>query len=116
MNLLPAIDNDDWLTDEQIDHAQALLARDFPYIGGLQPVWVFISEECKSIGTPKEDFIQILQINNNHWITISNIGCPKDTVMIYDSLYDDLSPSCKAKVLKQVAYMLMPLSKHFTLW
>ena len=29
MNLLPAIGNGDWLTDEQIDYAQALLARDW---------------------------------------------------------------------------------------
>lgn len=113
--LLPIIQSGEWLSDEHIDHAQAMLKKHFPYIGGLQAVWVFISEGCQSVGTPQEDFVQILIIGGNHWITVSNIGCPKDTITIYDSLYNDISPSCKAKFLRQMAYMLMPTSKHVTL-
>jgi hypothetical protein len=41
------IKNGEWLTDEHVDNAQAILAQHFPYIGGLQAVWVFISEGCQ---------------------------------------------------------------------
>ena len=114
--VLPIIDNGEWLTDELIDTAQAMLAKHFPYIGCLQAAWVFISEGCQSVGTPKDDFVQIMNIAGNHWITDSNIGCPKDMIAIYDSLYTDIHASCKAKFLKQMSYMLMPTSKHVTLW
>ena len=113
--LLPLIKSGEWLTDEHIDHAQAILAKHFPYIGGLQAVWVFISEGCQSLGTPKEEFIQIINVTGNHWITVSNIGNPKDTITIYDSLYGDISPSYKAKFLRQVAYMVMATSSQITL-
>ena len=114
-NLLQINENGQWLTDEHIDNAQAILAKHFPYIGGLQAAWVFISEGCHSIGTPKEDFVQILNVGGNHWITVSNVGNPKDTITIYDSLYDGVSCSCKAKFTKQMAFMLMATSKHVTL-
>lgn len=110
--LLPVIESGDWLTDEHIDNAQAILAQHFPYIGGLQATWVFISEECQSVGTPKDDFVQIVNVYGNHWVTISNIGCPKDTVTLYDSLYSNLDSASKAKLQKQIAYMLMPMSSH----
>ena len=113
--LLPVIESGEWLTDEHIDNAQAILAANFPYIGGLQATWVFISEECQSLGTPKEDFVQIVNVAGNHWVTLSNIGCPKDTVMLYDSLYNDLDPISKEKLKKQIAYMLMPTSEHVTI-
>ena len=113
--LLPAIHSGEWLTDEHIDNAQAILAKHFPYIGGLQAVWVFISEGCQSLGTPEQEFIQIINVSGNHWITVSNIGNPKDTITIYDSLYADVSPSYKAKFLRQIAYMLMATSSHITL-
>ena len=111
--LLPLIKSGEWLTD--IHHAQAILAKHFPYIGGLQAVWVFISEGCQSLGTPKEEFIQIINVIGNHWITVSNIGNPKDTITIYDSLYGDISPSYKAKFLRQIAYMVMATSSQITL-
>ncbi|CAB4042278.1 COMPASS component SPP1, partial [Paramuricea clavata] len=113
--LLPVIESREWLTDEHIDNAQAILAENFPHIGGLQATWVFISEECQSVGTPKEDFVQIVNVCGNHWITLSNIGCPKDTVTLYDSLYNNLDSASKAKLHKQIAYMLMPTSKHLTI-
>ena len=112
---MPLIKSGEWLTDEHIDHAQAILAKHFPYIGGLQAVWVFISEGCQSLGTPKEEFIQIINVTGNHWITVSNIGNPKDTITIYDSLYGDINPSYKAKFLRQIAYMVMATSSQITL-
>ncbi|CAB4021279.1 Calcium-responsive transcription factor [Paramuricea clavata] len=113
--LLPVIESGEWLKDEHNDNAQAFLAKNFPHIGSLQATWVFISEECQSVGTPKEDFVQIVNVCGNHWITLSNIGCPKDTVTLYDSLYNNLDSGSKAKLHKQIADMLMPTSKHLTI-
>jgi hypothetical protein len=109
------IKNGEWLTDEHVDNAQAILAQHFPYIRGLQAVWVFISEGCQYVGTPTNEFVQILNIAGNHWITVSNIGCPKHTITVYDSLYSDVNPSSRANFLRQIAYMLMPTSKHVTI-
>ena len=36
--MITPLESGEWLTDEHIDHAQALLAKHFPYIGGLQAV------------------------------------------------------------------------------
>ena len=35
-------------------------------------------------------FIQILNINNSHWITISSIGVPPSTVKVHDSNHGHL--------------------------
>ena len=113
--LLPDIQNGAWLSDEHIDHAQAMLAKQFPGIGGLQAVCVFAPEGCQRVGTPEQSFVQVLNVGGNHWIIISNVGCPKDSVVIYDSLYNTINASCKQKVLRQIAYMLMPVSEHMTL-
>ena len=32
-------------------------------------------------------FIQILLVQRNHWIAVSNVNCRDDTVYVYDSLY-----------------------------
>ena len=113
--LITKIQNGKWLSDEHIDHAQAMLAKQYPGIGGLQAVCVFEPEGCQRVGTPEQNFIQVVNVSGNHWVTVSNVGCPKDTVAIYDSLYDDVSAMGKEKFLSQIAYMLMPTSKCMTL-
>ena len=45
-------------------------------------------------------FIQILNINNNHWITISTIGVPPSTVKVYDSNHGQL-PRHEQKLVLQ---------------
>ena len=112
--LINKIENGKWLSDEHIDHAQAMLAKQYPGIGGLHAVCVFEPEGCQKVGTPEQDFIQVVNVSGNHWVTVSNVGCPKDTVAINDSLYDDVSAMGKEKFLTQVAYMLMSTSKCMT--
>ena len=41
--LINKIENGKWLSDEHIDHAQAMLAKQYPGIGGLQAVCVCLS-------------------------------------------------------------------------
>ena len=77
------ITSGDWLDDLTISAAQNLLKRQFPYIDGLlNPC---LSEKL-AMEPQAGEFIQILNINGNHWITISTIGCTSSTVKVYDSL------------------------------
>ena len=54
-----------------------------------------------------------MNIAGNHWIIVSNIGCDKDAVVIYDSLYENIDASVKEKFVKQMAYMI---AQHLKKW
>jgi hypothetical protein len=70
-------------------HAQVLLANQCAHIDGFQvvSVFVFCHEGCQNVGTPKKEFIQIMNVRGDHWTTVSNVGCGNDEAMVYDSLY-----------------------------
>ena len=70
-----------WLTDTLMDAGQSLLQKAFPSIGGLQP-----KGETLAFQIQKGQFVQILNVNRNHWTTVSNLMCPPGTVYVYDSL------------------------------
>ena len=38
-----------------------------------------------SMDTQPGEFVQILNVANSHWVTISTIGCKAGTVNVYDS-------------------------------
>ena len=44
------------------------------------------------------EFIQILNLANNHWITVSTVGCVPGVVNVYDSLQLGLSTSVKRTI------------------
>ena len=85
--LVPTILQDDyWLNDEHIDHAQWLTSKMFPHAKGLHSVLAFESRKPK-VERGLEDFVQVILIGRNHWVTITNIGCESNKVKVYDSLY-----------------------------
>ena len=51
-------------------------------------------------------FIQILNVGRSHWIVVSNVGCKKAVVNIYDSAYNFLSLNTK----KQICSLWQPSS------
>ena len=65
-NILPDIQNGEWLSDEHIDLAQAMLAKQFNNSGSLQTVSIFIPKGCQLVNTPEQNFVQILNIGGNH--------------------------------------------------
>ena len=73
----------DWLTDSVINAAQTLLKKSFLHVGELQPT---ILAETLGFAIGRGEFIQILNISNNHWLTVSNIGCSQGHVNVYDSI------------------------------
>lgn len=68
------------INDNIINCAQFILHKQFPYVSGFQN-----THNSKNVGflAEKKGFIQIVDVNDNHWVTITS----KDlsTVHIYDS-------------------------------
>ena len=46
--------------------------------------------------------MQIINIRNSHWVTISNVGCSEGVVNVYDSLYHSVPKS----TLKLIASLM----------
>ena len=59
----------DWLTDRIINVAQKLLQKAHPHVGNLQSS---ILGETLAFTVQRGDFVQILNIANSHWITVSS--------------------------------------------
>jgi hypothetical protein len=85
-----------WLNDRHIDAAQKLLHQQYPEISGFQSCVL----QCTRTFSIQKDksFIQILNINANHWITISTVGCAPGIVKVYDSMHQKLSPEVKRTI------------------
>ena len=57
-----------WLTDEIINAGQNLLEKSYPAMGGLQNT---VLGETLSFDICHGNFVQILNVGINHWITFS---------------------------------------------
>lgn len=75
-----------WLSDRHIDHAQHLLGSTFSSVSGFQSTVIFDSKNCVHVQAPMNKFVQILNVHNNHWLTISNTECNNNTVKVYNSM------------------------------
>ena len=53
----------------------------------------------------KGEFVQILNVNNLHWLTVSNIGCPKGTINVYDSLSNSGLSTHTIKVIAGILFV-----------
>lgn len=71
----------DWLSDTHINAASFLIKSTQPDTDGLQDVLLQKTFQCPKNKT----YIQIFHVNNNHWLTASNINAPRNTINIYDS-------------------------------
>lgn len=81
-----------WLNDNIINAAQKLC--DATDSKGFQDV---LLRQLKPI-EPEHSFIQILHVDSVHWITVSNMKCKNNEVVIYDSRYTGLSLKSKLHV------------------
>ena len=74
------------LTDRHIDFSQLILKEQFQSIHGFQSTLLLANKPAPV--TNKTNCLQIMHCRNNHWITVSTIGCTTtNTVHVYDSLY-----------------------------
>ena len=82
------------LNDKHIDYAQGILSASFPEIEGLRSVLI---QKRLKLDIEKE-VVQILFIQGNHWIVMSNFQCEQGSVNIYDSLYSDVDDETRRLV------------------
>ena len=100
MDVAPAIDEkfwenmqgSSWFSSDNINYAMFILSRQYPSIDGLGNC-EFLSHAgtYTTTPTPAQRFIQIINVNNNHWITLSNMLCGPGQVQVYDSFNVTLS-------------------------
>ena len=85
--------SDEWLDD--LSCVQNMLQRKYPAVGGLQPP---LLAQKFAMEPQTGEFVQVLNIASNHWITISTIGCKVSTVNVYDSMHGNLPTSAQRLV------------------
>ena len=89
-----ALTSGEWLNDRHINAAQNLLQQGSPEMSGFQNVLL----QCINSYVIQRDreFVQILQVNDNHWITISTVRCDPRHVKVYDTKHTELPLSTKS--------------------
>ena len=80
----------------------------FPTVDGLQLPTLAEAGRCNILVS---EGVQILNDSNKHWVCVSTIGCPPNSINIYDSLCGKVSPH----IIKQIAALLHCSAPHFTI-
>ena len=100
----------EWLVDRHINVASVLMKEEFPNQQGLQNT-LFL-QHFDQYGSGISQFVQIIHVNGNHWLCVSNKFSPEGTVDVYDcSPGNGISPSFQ----HQVAVILNCQSSNFTI-
>lgn len=83
-NDMTRLDPGGWLNTNLINAGQALLRKRFPKVCGLQDV--ILSRTLTFQQQGDNEFVQILNCANQHWVCVSTIGCKPKLVKVYDSM------------------------------
>ncbi|XP_049324594.1 uncharacterized protein LOC125784832 isoform X1 [Astyanax mexicanus] len=110
--MISILDPHTWLTSDEMDSASYYMAQKYASTDGFQSSLLFSALRRGGIvGTPRKPFVQILNINDNHWIAASNIFCGSNEVCIYDSLNTTINKTTQ----QMLSWMLRPEAPHFVL-
>ena len=90
----------EWLNDNHISAAQSLLKQQHPDVSGIQPSTLQYTQMF-DIHSNRE-FVQCLNLADNHWTTVSTVGCVPGVVNVYDSLNYGLTTSIKRTIANLV--------------
>jgi hypothetical protein len=82
-----------WVDDQIVTASQNLLHQQHPGVGSLQPP--ILASQLAMEPQGGREFVQIVNIGHNHWITLSTIGCQPGHINVYDSLHMTLSSDVK---------------------
>ena len=94
-----------------MDLACYYMAQKYPGTDGFQSSLLFSALRRGGIvGTPKKPFVQILNINDNHWIAAGKNFCGSK-VCIYDSLNCTINNTTK----QMLSWMLRPKAPYFVI-
>ena len=97
-----------WLSDNHMRAAQQLLTKQFPNRSGLQDT---LKSQNLSWELMIPGQVQLLHDGGLHWICVSTIDCPPDSIKVYDSLEFPITAYLK----KQLAALIKPKSTHLTI-
>ena len=86
----------EWLNDRVINAAQWLLKQQHPNISGFQATTLQLTRTFEIQG--EREFVQIFNVNGNHWIAVSTVQCPAGVVKVYDSMHLGLPSSLKSVI------------------
>lgn len=87
-----------WLDDAIVSATQFLLKNKYVHIRGLQPPILAQKLALTRDPQPSQEFIQVLCASGSHWIMVSTVRCPANTINVYDSMNLRLS-STNEKVI-----------------
>ena len=92
------LSKNEWLNDSIINASQTVLKQlTAGQMKGYQNTQ--LGKKLQFIPLDENDkFVQILHVQASHWITVSNIYCKKNEVVIYDSLFMGLSLRTKLQI------------------
>ena len=80
------------LTDKHMTASQNLLKEQFTSIEGLCTTSK-VTRCAYTTWIP--NYLQIFHTRGDHWITLTTIGCSKDHILVYDSLYHNIDNATK---------------------
>ena len=83
-----------WLDDDIISYWQPKFTK-AQYISICWFSVVAVLAVQYAMEPQKGEFVQILNLQGNHWITVSNVGCQPGHINMYDSLHMKLSKDLK---------------------
>ena len=66
--------------------------------------WIDVVQhwDCRQIPVQIDEFVQILNSNSNHWVTISAVNCVPGEVQVYDNLYRTVSKDINELVVSMM--------------
>ena len=96
-----------WLNDSVVNAGQKLLLQNFPHVQGLQPPTL---QQVSGFQVHKGEFVQIVFINNDHWCVVSNIGCDRGEVNVYDTFHTEVQASV-VPIVASLIFSLLPTLK-----
>ena len=83
----------EYLNDNHMLCALILLKQAFPELDGLEST---LRQQKGLTPLPDRPSLQILHINDNHWVVASTIDCPPEAnILLYDSLYTTINNQTK---------------------
>ncbi|CAM1331910.1 SPP1 (predicted) [Pycnogonum litorale] len=88
-------DRKGWLTDIHMLAASKIIKMHAPHIAGLEDTILLHSQNIKH---PNKEFIQFFNMENTHWITVSNVNSHFGEVNIYDSLTSTLKRDAVSEI------------------
>ena len=77
-----------------------LLTQHFPDTDGLKPPTL---EQIQGFQLHSGEFVQLLNVRNSYWIVVSNLGCDKDVVNFYDTMYPSI-PSSTSDIIARLVF------------